>query len=329
MSALDVYSLAHKDERESFLEVVEKGLKLDRKDFAPNGYPVDETQFPINPTKLELKPSQPALDAALAGPSHASVAIEVGEEENEGSPDAVIDISDSIPLIPGAGDDSDTEETLRGEEITSPKIDKVALAEKRKNIVPQRLFTDENKGQQSGHRVATSADSGGPSTSASKGKALTLEDVNMLVNEKVSEIVSEKVSIIALKMQESQERAEKRMLEVQERADQRQNNFMEYQNSLMAKQQEGLSKVENTFAKFLDFYMSSNALPIASVDPQLMLTSGQTPTSSAAQIAQPQTAASPSVAHDASSTQTPQAAAEMPTASEADTSKDEPASEAG
>ena len=46
MSNLDVYCVFHFDEKQLFAHMGELGLILDPKDFATNGYQVDEQQHP-------------------------------------------------------------------------------------------------------------------------------------------------------------------------------------------------------------------------------------------------------------------------------------------
>ena len=46
MSNLDIYCVSHFDEKQLFAHMGELGLTLDPKDFATNGYQVDERQHP-------------------------------------------------------------------------------------------------------------------------------------------------------------------------------------------------------------------------------------------------------------------------------------------
>ena len=51
MSNLDIYSVSHFDEKQLFVHMGELRLTLDPKDFATNGYQVDERQHPRNAPK--------------------------------------------------------------------------------------------------------------------------------------------------------------------------------------------------------------------------------------------------------------------------------------
>lgn len=315
MSALDVYSLAHKEERVDFQDIVEGGLNLDKNDFAPNGYPVDDLQFPRVFKKLDVTAVGEPHSAAVPGPSKAPV--EQATTQTAGADNAALNLSDSIPLLPEVQVDSDDENTLRGEEL-SPKLDRVALQEKSKNIVPQRLFTQPDRGQPSGLYTATSADSGGPSSCVTKGKAITVDEIQLIVAQTVSNQVSELASRLGKSMERSDQRAEER-----------QYNFMELQTKILEGQQKSMEQSTRTLDTFLAYLMQQNALPIAQMAPQLLLTTGQTPTSSAAHIRPALPIASPSVTRDETSTQTPATPAEVPPSSDADASKDKDASATG
>ena len=64
MSNLDVYCVSHFDEKQLFAHMGKLGLSLDPKDFATNGYQVDERQHPrplegrerqFRPLKMSLR----------------------------------------------------------------------------------------------------------------------------------------------------------------------------------------------------------------------------------------------------------------------------------
>ena len=46
MSSLHVYCLSHFEGKEFYATMMEIGLTLDRKDFVPNGYHMDEEKYP-------------------------------------------------------------------------------------------------------------------------------------------------------------------------------------------------------------------------------------------------------------------------------------------
>ena len=51
MNSLDVYCLSHFEDKQYYAWMVEVALTLDRKDFLPDGYPVDEEVYPRVPPK--------------------------------------------------------------------------------------------------------------------------------------------------------------------------------------------------------------------------------------------------------------------------------------
>ena len=46
MNYLDTFCILHFEEREEYFRMIEKGLELDKVDFAINGYEVDEVKYP-------------------------------------------------------------------------------------------------------------------------------------------------------------------------------------------------------------------------------------------------------------------------------------------
>ena len=119
--------------------------------------------------------------------------------------------------------------------------------------------------------MSTSEDIGGPSSSASLGNFVTVEDLNRLVTKKISHIqatVIEEAQLPAKKLQESSKRSEKIQV-----------TFMERQQELMERQQQICGSNNKNMERFLTMFMSQ-ALPLQAIAPQMVLTSGQTPTSS-------------------------------------------------
>jgi hypothetical protein len=51
MSCLDILCVSYFKERDDFICMIEKGLMLDKRDFAKKGYEIDEDQLPRNPRK--------------------------------------------------------------------------------------------------------------------------------------------------------------------------------------------------------------------------------------------------------------------------------------
>ena len=142
MSNLDVYCVSHFDKKQLFAHMGELGLILDPKDFATNGYQVDERQHPrtapkasgrkgkaVVPSEDESKEDEEQEEEDLGG---------VGTSQGE-SVDNAISVSD---------DDEDTpsreyELPLSGAQLTSPIADVDALVRKRNVITPRTLFMEE------------------------------------------------------------------------------------------------------------------------------------------------------------------------------------------
>ena len=100
MSCLDVYSLLHFDYKEFYATMVEIGLTLDRKDFVPNGYHVDEENYPIVAAKMAGR-----KDKALASSSQQETeVVEEEEEENAAKEENRIDLNDDKIDAPGGSE---------------------------------------------------------------------------------------------------------------------------------------------------------------------------------------------------------------------------------
>ena len=142
MSNLDVYCVSHFDEKQLFAHMGELGLSLDPKDFATNGYQVDERQHPRTVPKTSGRKGK-----AVAPCEDKSEEDEEQEEEDlagvgasqGASADNAISVSD---------DDKDTpsheeELPLSGAQLTSPTVDVDALVRRRNVIAPRTLFVEE------------------------------------------------------------------------------------------------------------------------------------------------------------------------------------------
>ena len=76
MNSLDVYCLSHSEDKQYYARMVEVALTLDRKDFLPDGYPVDEEVYPRVPPK-------PAGRKGKAPASSSQVEEETAEDEEQ------------------------------------------------------------------------------------------------------------------------------------------------------------------------------------------------------------------------------------------------------
>ena len=74
MNSLDVYCLSHFEDKQYYARMVKVALTLDRKDFLPDGYLVDEEVYPRVPYK-------PAGRKGKAPASSSQVEEETAEDE--------------------------------------------------------------------------------------------------------------------------------------------------------------------------------------------------------------------------------------------------------
>ena len=137
MNSLDVCCLPHFEDKQYYARMVEVALTLDRKDFLPDGYLVDEEVYPRVPPKLaERKGKAPA--------SSSQVEEEIAEdEEQDDDPDAeedddVVNLSDDEIGAPGG-----SEPPLTGAHLTLPDVDVDILIRRRNVMTPRTLFDDD------------------------------------------------------------------------------------------------------------------------------------------------------------------------------------------
>ena len=143
MSNLDVYCVLHFDEKQLFAHMDELGLTLDLKDFATNGYQVDEQEHPRTASKASGRKGK-----AIAPSEDESEEDEEQEEEDlagagtsQGvSADNAASVSDDDEDIPSRED----ELPLSGAQLTSPIADVDALVRRRNIIAPRTLFAKES-----------------------------------------------------------------------------------------------------------------------------------------------------------------------------------------
>ena len=137
MNSLDVYCLSHFEDKQYYARMVEVALTLDRKDFLPDGYPVDEEVYPRVPPK-------PARRKGKALASSSQVEEETAEdEEQDDDPDAEED-DDALNLSNDEiGAPGRSEPPLIGAHLTSPDAD-VDVFIHRRNVMTSRTLFDED-----------------------------------------------------------------------------------------------------------------------------------------------------------------------------------------
>ena len=118
MSSLDVYCLLHFKDNEFYIAMVEIGHTLDRKDFLPNGYHMDEEKYPRTVTRTMEKKGK-----ALASSSQQEIeVVEKEEKENVAEEENRIDLNNNKIDAPGG-----SELPLNDVHLTSPYADREVL----------------------------------------------------------------------------------------------------------------------------------------------------------------------------------------------------------
>ena len=111
--------------------MVEIGLMLDRNDFLPNGYLMDEEKYPRTAAKSVGRKGK-----AVAS-SQQEIEVMEDEEENVSEEDNCVDLSDD-EIGPLGGRDP----PLSGARLTSPNADREVLR-RRTVMTPRTLFGDD------------------------------------------------------------------------------------------------------------------------------------------------------------------------------------------
>ena len=132
MSSLDVYCLSHFEDKQFYAAMVEIGLTLDRNDFFPNGYLVDEEKYPRTAAK-----SVGRKEKVVASSSQQETEVMEDDEDNVLEEDNCVDLSDDEIGPPGGSDPP-----LSGARLTSPDVDREVLR-RRTVMIPRTLFGDD------------------------------------------------------------------------------------------------------------------------------------------------------------------------------------------
>ena len=131
MSFLDVYCLSHFEDKQFYTAMVEIGLTLDRNNFLPNGYLVDEEKYSRTAAKSAGRKGK-----VVASSSQQETEVMEDKEESVSEEDNCVDFSDNEIGPPGGRDP-----LLSGARLTSPDADREVLCRKTV-ITPRTLFGD-------------------------------------------------------------------------------------------------------------------------------------------------------------------------------------------
>ena len=140
MSNLDVYCVSHFDEKQLFVHMGELGLTFDPKDFATNGYQVDELKHPRTASKASGRKEKavvPSEDESEEDEEHEEKDLAgIGTLQGASADNAVSDNDEDIPS-------REDEPPLTGAQLTSPIPDVNTLVWRRNVIAPRTLFVEE------------------------------------------------------------------------------------------------------------------------------------------------------------------------------------------
>ena len=142
MSNLDVYSVSHFDEKQLFAHMGKLGFTLDPKDFATNGYQVDERQHPRTASKASRRKGKaivPSEDKSEEDEEHEEEDVAGIGTLQGASIDNAASVSDDHEDILSRED----EPPLSGAQLTSPIADVDVLVRRRNVIAPRTLFMEE------------------------------------------------------------------------------------------------------------------------------------------------------------------------------------------
>ena len=139
MSSLDVYCLLHFEDKQFYAAMVEIGLTLDRNNFLPNGYLVDEEKY----SRIAAK-SAGRKGKGAASSSQQETEVVEEKEDNGSDEDNRIDGSDD-EIGPQGG----SEPPLSGARLTSPDADREVF--RRRTVMTSRtLFGDDAMDERAG-----------------------------------------------------------------------------------------------------------------------------------------------------------------------------------
>jgi hypothetical protein len=148
MSYLDTFCISHFEEREEYSRMTEKGLELDKADFAVNGYEVVEEKYPRHGPK----------DASSSGRGKMkmddAMTVDLSEEESDDDDDDLLlprqenTAAEPIPLE--SSEDEDEEAHSEGQSVpligsrlgamSVGKEENEELARARGQATPRKLF---------------------------------------------------------------------------------------------------------------------------------------------------------------------------------------------
>jgi hypothetical protein len=148
MSCLDTFCISHFEEREEYSRMTEKGLELDKADFAVNGYEVDEEKYPRHGPK----------DASSSGRGKMkmddAMTVDLSEEESDDDDDDLLlpgqenTAAEPIPLESSEDEDEEAHSEGQSVPLIGSRLGAVSVGEEeneelartRGQATPRKLF---------------------------------------------------------------------------------------------------------------------------------------------------------------------------------------------
>ena len=136
-----MYCVSHYDEKQLFAHMGEMGLTLDPKDFATNGYQVNERDHPRSASRASGRKRKAVIPFEDEEEDEEQEEEDLaGAEASQGAnADTSVNLSDNDEDSPFGAN----EPPLTGAQLTSPVADVEAPVRRRNVIAPRTLFVEE------------------------------------------------------------------------------------------------------------------------------------------------------------------------------------------
>jgi hypothetical protein len=153
MSCLDTFCILHFEEREEYSRMTEKGLELDKADFAVNGYEVDKEKYP------RYGPKEASSSGRGEMKMDDAMTVDLSEEESDDDDDNLLlprqenTATEPIPLE--SSEDEDEEANSEGQSVPliGSRLGAVSVGEEeneelaraRRQATPWKLFVSSSQ----------------------------------------------------------------------------------------------------------------------------------------------------------------------------------------
>jgi hypothetical protein len=129
MSCLDTFCISHFEEREEYSRMTEKGLELDKADFAVNGYEVDEEKFP------RQEPKEASSSGKGKMKMDDAMTVDLSEEESDDDDDDFLQPGqenttvEPIPLETSKDEDEEAHSEGQSVPLIGSRLGTVSISE--------------------------------------------------------------------------------------------------------------------------------------------------------------------------------------------------------